>query len=68
MDQIIDLEQKQFLTANRSYQSGVGKEYDLKYHRFYWEIDPAINYIQGNVYTEFVVEESTSNINFDLKR
>ncbi|MEQ8359887.1 MAG: M1 family aminopeptidase [Cytophagales bacterium] len=67
LDQIIDLEKKQFLASNQSFQSGVGKEYDLKYHRFYWEIDPAINYIKGYVYTEFVVSEPTANINFDLK-
>ncbi|QNL22402.1 T9SS type A sorting domain-containing protein [Hyphobacterium sp. CCMP332] len=67
LDEIIDIEKKQFLASNRSFQSGVGNEYDLKYHRFYWEIDPAVNFIKGYVYSEFEVLASTDHIRFDFR-
>lgn len=41
--------------------------YDLKYHRLEWTIDPAVRYIAGNVTTYFVPsEDNFSTINFDL--
>ncbi len=33
--------------------SNVGSNYDIKYHRCIWEIDPAISYIKGNITSYF---------------
>lgn len=41
--------------------------YNIVYHRCYWEIDPAINYIKGNVRTHFKpLVANFSSLEFDL--
>ncbi|MES2398021.1 MAG: hypothetical protein V4549_18555, partial [Bacteroidota bacterium] len=40
-------EQKAQAGKWRSVLSGVSDNYDLKYHRCEWNIDPAVNYIRG---------------------
>jgi len=46
----------------------IGQEYDLKYHRFNWNIDPDTNYISGSVTSYFVpVQNNLSQIDFSLK-
>lgn len=41
--------------------------YDIKYHRFDWEIDPAVLYIKGSVETIFTpVEDNFDVLHFDL--
>ncbi len=40
---------------------------DVVYHRFEWEIDPAVRYIQGTVTTHFVSQmEGLNTVSFDL--
>ncbi len=42
-------------------------DYDIKYHRFDWEVDPAELYIKGSVETLFeVTEDNFTTIHFDL--
>lgn len=46
----------------------VGQEYDLKYHRFNWTVNPANNYISGSVTSYFTaVQNNLSQIDFSLK-
>ncbi|HBG69723.1 MAG: hypothetical protein A2W93_15135 [Bacteroidetes bacterium GWF2_43_63] len=45
----------------------VGQEYDLKYHRFNWTVNPANNYISGSVTSYFVPLQNLSQIDFSLK-
>lgn len=46
----------------------IGKEYDLKFHRFNWTVDPAIQAISGSVTSYFVAkEDNLSKIIFSLK-
>ena len=41
--------------------------YDLKYHRLEWEVDPAVFYIKGSITSYFVPKETDfQQINFDL--
>jgi len=41
--------------------------YDLKYHRMEWNVDPAVNYISGEITSYFVPTEGDfQQINFDL--
>ena len=54
----------QFRAENRS---NVKTEYDLKYHRLYFEVNPNMNYILGNVMSYFEPKESDfRNIDFDI--
>jgi len=40
--------------------------YDLKYHRLEWDVDPTQAHISGKVTTYFTAIENMSNITFDL--
>lgn len=40
--------------------------YDLKYCRFNWEINPSIKYVQGNVYYLFFHSDSLSSFKLEL--
>ena len=40
--------------------------FDIKYCRLEWEIDPAIRYITGKVTAYYVITSSTNTISFDL--
>jgi hypothetical protein len=48
-------------------QSIAINNYDLKYHRFFWNIDPAVRYISGSVTSYFVAtQDQMSSIQFQL--
>jgi aminopeptidase N len=40
--------------------------FDVKYYRLEWEVDPAIRYITGKVTAYYLVSSSTNTISFDL--
>ncbi|MEO6220814.1 MAG: M1 family aminopeptidase [Ginsengibacter sp.] len=40
--------------------------FDIKYYRCEWNVDPAARFISGNITSYFVVTSSTSTISFDL--
>lgn len=67
---IIDIpssEQKAQAGKWRSVLSGVSDNYDLKYHRCEWSIDPAVNYIRGAVTSYFKpILNGFDQIEFDL--
>ncbi|MCI5080734.1 MAG: hypothetical protein MRY78_03530, partial [Saprospiraceae bacterium] len=43
------------------------QNYDLKYHRLEWEVDPAVNYITGQVTSYWVpTSNNFDQINFDF--
>ncbi len=46
--------------------SGVGQNFDVKYHRFEWKIDPSVRRISGSVTTYFKAISVLSEIAFDL--
>ncbi len=46
-----------------------GTEYDLIYHRLNLEVNPAVNFIKGNIITYFKpVKDHTKTISFDLSQ
>ncbi|NOZ46586.1 MAG: T9SS type A sorting domain-containing protein [Chlorobi bacterium] len=48
-------------------QSTVGNMYDLVYHRFNWEVNPAELYISGSVTSYFLAKQNNlSEVTFDL--
>lgn len=40
--------------------------YDLKYHRLEWSIDPAVQFISGDVTSYFVANSDLTTVTFDL--
>ncbi|MCW3091939.1 MAG: Peptidase family [Ferruginibacter sp.] len=40
--------------------------FDVKYYRCEWEVDPAIRYIKGKVTAYYTITSATNNISFDL--
>jgi aminopeptidase N len=40
--------------------------FDVKYYRCEWEVNPAINYISGKITVHYVITSSTGSISFDL--
>ncbi len=64
---IADMEKKKFHQSKSIDESFVGENYDMIYHRFEWEIDPAVYYIKGKVLSYFKATENDVNqISFDL--
>jgi Peptidase family M1 domain/Secretion system C-terminal sorting domain len=54
---------------NTSGQSGTGANYDVKYHKVFWRINPdsSVKYIRGFVQTNFrTIAASVSSITFDI--
>ncbi|MBI9032902.1 MAG: T9SS type A sorting domain-containing protein [Bacteroidales bacterium] len=44
----------------------VGLEYDLKYHRFNWNLRPDSIFISGSVFSIFEIKKQTQHIDFQL--
>ncbi|OJV21901.1 MAG: hypothetical protein BGO21_25425 [Dyadobacter sp. 50-39] len=40
--------------------------FDVKYYRCEWEVDPAVNYIKGNVTPHFVMSAAGNSVTLDL--
>lgn len=55
-----------YIHKHRSPHADLMANYDIKYHRFDWQIDPSINYIAGSVTTRFEAVEDMTTIVFDL--
>src|SRR5438132_11665030 len=46
--------------------TGASTNFDVKYYRCEWEVDPAINYISGKVTVYYTILSSANSISFDL--
>src|SRR5438093_8936988 len=46
--------------------TGVSNNFDIKYYRCEWEVDPAVRYINGKVTIYFVITSATNAIALDL--
>jgi aminopeptidase N len=61
------LEQQQLLAKTQFTASPFTDNYDLKYHRMEWRVDPAVYYISGEITSYFTPREAGfQEINFDL--
>ncbi len=64
---IAEMEKKSFSPHNKSLNSLVVNNYDLKYHRCEWQVDPAVRHIQGKITSYFKPTVTGFNqIQFDL--
>ena len=67
LSHIIELEKKGHEKEMEFRANVLTQNYDLKYHRMYWEVDPAVNYIKGEITTYFVpTAMDFQQINFDF--
>jgi aminopeptidase N len=46
--------------------TSASNNYDVKYYRGEWEVDPAVRYIAGKVTVHFIITSATNNIQIDL--
>jgi hypothetical protein len=54
------------LFAARSTAALASTNFDVKYYRGEWEVDPAVNYIKGKLTAYYVMTEAGNSISFDL--
>lgn len=52
--------------GNNSITNAISNNFDVKYYRCEWEVDPAVRYINGKVTVYYVVLQATNNIQLDL--
>ncbi len=46
--------------------TAASNNFDVKYYRCEWEVDPAVRYIKGKVTVYFTITSATNTISFDL--
>ena len=66
LNSIVKAEQKHHQSLATFEASGAGANFDIKYHRFEWRVNPAYRYIRGAVTTYFKAVEPLSLMTFDL--
>jgi len=56
------------IAGNNTIESitSASNNYDVKYYRCEWEVDPAVRYITGKVTVYFIITVPTNNIQIDL--
>lgn len=66
LNDIIAIEQAGHQSLTENITNELTNDYDIKYHRLEWTIDPAVRYIRGRVTTYFVpTVNDFQQINFD---
>jgi len=67
LSHIVEMEQKGKDQLLNFKTNEATQDYDLKYHRMEWTVDPAVNYISGEITSYFVPTEGEfQQINFDF--
>ena len=68
LSQIVELEKRsKGQLLNFHAKNEATHDYDLKYHRMEWSVDPSVNFISGEVTSYFIPkEENFQEINFDF--
>ncbi|MCF2492723.1 M1 family aminopeptidase [Dyadobacter chenhuakuii] len=70
IERISQMEQKGFQRRRNgdlaNARTSASQNFDVKYYRCEWEVDPAVRYIKGVVTTHFVMTSSGNSITLDL--
>jgi len=67
LSRISEMEQQSFNKRMEARANKLTGNYDLKYHRMEWTVDPAVSYIAGRITTYFTAkDEGLSQLNFDF--
>lgn len=68
LDHLIELEMHQHGEIANLRTNMLTQDYDLKYHRLEWQVDPAVHFISGTITTYFVPRsDEFDQINFDFE-
>ena len=68
MENMIQLERVHYHQMINLKANPLTQNYDLKYHRLAWEVDPAVFYISGTITSYFIPTTANFNqVNFDLE-
>jgi aminopeptidase N len=62
---IIEGEKQSFLSSHNASTCAVSDNYDVKYYRCCWNIDPAVNQVSGNITTYFMPQSPLDSIQMD---
>jgi len=62
---LIDNERKSFLSSHNASICAVSDNYDVKYYRCCWNINPAINQVSGNITMYFMPQSPLDSIQMD---
>jgi aminopeptidase N len=62
---LIENEKKSFLSSHNASTCAVSDNYDVKYYRCRWNIDPAVNMISGNITTYFKPQSPIDSLQMD---
>jgi aminopeptidase N len=62
---LIENEKKSFSASHNSSTCAISDNYDVKYYRCRWNIDPAINLVSGNITTYFKPQSPVDSIQMD---
>ncbi len=68
LNDIIEAEQAHRKALEAFEPSGAGANFDIKYHRFEWRVNPSYRYISGSVTTYYKAVETMSQMTFDLDK
>ena len=66
LNDIIEAEQEHHKILEAFEPSGAGANFDIKYHRFEWRVNPSYRYISGSVTTYYKAVETMNQMTFDL--
>ena len=64
--ELMAAEKQHYLMLEGFQPTGAGSNFDVKYHRLEWTVDPAVRYLKGKVTTYFKTTELANQISFDL--
>src|SRR5687768_13231489 len=54
------------MTPTAYTSTSASNNFDIKYYRCEWEVDPAIRYIRGIITIYYTITSATTNISLDL--
>src|SRR5688500_13940928 len=66
LDDIIKKERSGFRLEEAKILSVSSSNFDVKYYRCHWELDPAVRFISGSVTSHFTMLGNSSSIIYDL--
>jgi aminopeptidase N len=66
LEEIVEKERSQFRKTEVRMLSVSTSNYDVKYYRCHWELDPSVRYISGSVTSHFTMLGTSSEIAYDL--
>lgn len=60
------LNHKRLINSPAHSATGASNNFDVKYYRCQWQVDPAVRYIRGQITVYYVITTATNSLSFDL--